>query len=286
MPSLGSSNLSRRRFLAASSGLAAFGVAGASSLLAALPETASAPPMPTAAAPTTNALPALFPTQAPELVREVVGVSHFDLAKVQALVDRQPSLARATWDWGFGDWESALGAASHVGNRPIAEYLISMGARPDLFTAAMLGHLDVVKAAVSATPGVQRIKGPHGITLLSHAKAGGDASKPVVAYLESLGDADQRPKLEPLADAQVAALLGRYRYGTGGTDVFVVEKPKELLQIRRADQSLRNLFHLGDLAFYPAGAEAVRFRFSRETPAKSFTLHDPDLVLTAEREAV
>jgi|CXWL01.1.fsa_nt_gi hypothetical protein len=284
MPPLGPSILSRRRFLAASSTLAALGVAGGSSLLAAPPEAAASTPMPSAAPPAT-AFPALFPTQAPELVREVVGVSHFDLARVRTLVGRHPSLARATWDWGFGDWESALGAASHVGNRPIAEYLIAMGARPDLFTAAMLGHLDVVKAFVASSPGVQRIKGPHGITLLSHAKAGGDASKPVVAYLESLGDADQRLKLEPLSDAQTTALLGRYRYGAGDADVFVVEKPKDLLQIRRADQSLRNVFHLGDLAFYPAGAEAVRFRFSTETPAKSFTLHDPDLVLTAEREA-
>jgi hypothetical protein len=35
-------------------------------------------------------------------------------------------LARAAWDWGFGDWETALGAASHMGSRPI---------RPDQFTS-------------------------------------------------------------------------------------------------------------------------------------------------------
>jgi len=61
---------------------------------------------------------------------------------------------KAVWDWGFGDWESALGAASHVGNREIAEYLIAHGARPSLFSATMLGHLDVVKAFIAAQPGV------------------------------------------------------------------------------------------------------------------------------------
>ena len=79
-----------------------------------------------------------FPTQPPELVREMVTVSHFDLKRVQELVEAHPTLAKASWDWGFGDWEDGLGAASHMGNRPIAEYLISKGARPSLFSATML----------------------------------------------------------------------------------------------------------------------------------------------------
>src|ERR1700751_3194971 len=66
-----------------------------------------------------------IPPQPADLVREMVRVSHFDLKRVQQLVEAQPSLARAAWDWGFGDWETALGAASHMGNRPIAEYLIA-----------------------------------------------------------------------------------------------------------------------------------------------------------------
>src|SRR5262249_48111726 len=107
-----------------------------------------------------------FPSQPRELVREMVTVSHFDLNRVKELVEARPSLARAAWDWGFGDWESALGAASHVGNRPIAEYLIAKGARPSLFSAAMFGQLDVVKAFVAAHPGVQRTRGPHSISLL------------------------------------------------------------------------------------------------------------------------
>src|SRR5437762_8924337 len=124
-----------------------------------------------------------FPAQAPETVKEMVTVAHGNLARVRELVGARPSLAKATWDWGFGDWETALGAASHVGNRAIAEYLIEHGARPSLFSATMLGHLDVVKAFIAAQPGVQRIPGPHSIGLLAHAKAGGAQAQPVLQYL-------------------------------------------------------------------------------------------------------
>src|SRR4249919_1158897 len=132
----------------------------------------------------------IFPTQQPELIQEFVAVAHFNAARVKELVGRHATLAKATWDWGFGDWETALGAASHVGNREIAEFLLANGARPSIFSAAMLGQLDVVKAFVAATPGVQRIKGPHSITLLRHAMAGGAQAKPVLDYLTQLGGAD------------------------------------------------------------------------------------------------
>ena len=97
-----------------------------------------------------------FPAQPLELVREAVTVAHGNVARLRTLVGRQQTLAKATYDWGFGDWESALGGASHVGNREIAEYLIANGAQPTIFSAAMLGQLDVVKAFVAASPGIQQ----------------------------------------------------------------------------------------------------------------------------------
>jgi hypothetical protein len=109
----------------------------------------------------------------------MVTVAHGNIERVRELVEAQPTLAKAAWDWGFGDWETALGAASHTGGREIAEYLIAKGARPSVFSAAMLGQLDVVKAFVAAQPGVQRILGPHSIPLLAHAKAGGAAAEEV-----------------------------------------------------------------------------------------------------------
>src|SRR6478672_3082794 len=114
------------------------------------------------------ALPFAGNAYAAEVVREMVTVAHGNFKRVKELVDGRPSLARAAVDWGFGDWEDALGAASHVGNREIAEYLIGKGARPSLFSAAMLGQLDTVKAFLAAQPGAQRIAGPHSISLLAH----------------------------------------------------------------------------------------------------------------------
>ncbi len=121
-----------------------------------------------------------------ELVQAFVGNAHGDLDRVKELLDQEPGLINAAWDWGGGDWETGLGAAAHMGRKDIALYLLDHGARLDLFAAAMLGKRAVVQAAVEAFPGTHRIHGPHGISLLNHAKAGGEAAAAVVAFLETL----------------------------------------------------------------------------------------------------
>ena len=70
-----------------------------------------------------------FPNIPPEIIEEVVGKSHFDLEGVKSLVEKRSELSRSVWEWRFGDFESAIGAASHVGRRDIALYLMSKGAR-------------------------------------------------------------------------------------------------------------------------------------------------------------
>ena len=121
-----------------------------------------------------------------DIVRDFVACSHGDLDKVRALHQREPALINAAWDWGGGDWETGLGAAAHVGRRDIALYLLENGARLDIFAAAMLGHLDIVRATLEAIPGARTWRGPHGIALLTHAEAGGAAAAPVVEFLRSL----------------------------------------------------------------------------------------------------
>jgi hypothetical protein len=111
-----------------------------------------------------------YPSMNDSMVSGIVGASHGNFDKVKELVNSRPELAGASWDWGFGDWETALGAASHVGRRDIAEFLISHGARPDIFTFTMLGMLKSVQEIIETVPGVQTHGGPHGITLLQHAK--------------------------------------------------------------------------------------------------------------------
>ena len=120
------------------------------------------------------------------LVEEFVGKAHGDLARVEELFAQEPALVNAAWDWGAGDWETALGAAAHMGRRDIAEFLITNGARLDIFAAAMLGQLDIVRAMILAHPAMAAAPGPHGIPLLRHAAAGGEAASSVFVFLQSL----------------------------------------------------------------------------------------------------
>ena len=121
-----------------------------------------------------------------KLVEEFVGNSHGNFERVKEMLAQEPALIHAAWDWGGGDFETALGAAAHMGNKTIANYLLEQGARIDIFAAAMLGKLDIVKATLSAYPDAIDIPGPHGIPLLDHAEAGGEGAKSVLEFLESL----------------------------------------------------------------------------------------------------
>jgi hypothetical protein len=123
------------------------------------------------------------------IVQDFVRKAHADLSGTKALLAEQPSLLNATWDWGGGDFEMGIGGAGHMGNRDIAEFLIGQGARFDVFVAAMLGKLEIVRALLTAWPSLLTSKGPHGIPLMRHAMAGGEPAKEVVEYLKSLGAA-------------------------------------------------------------------------------------------------
>ncbi len=121
----------------------------------------------------------------PELVAEFVLKAHGDLGVVKQLLEQEPAIVNAAWDWGGGDWETALGAAAHVGRRDIAEFLLEHGARMDVFAAAMLGEAEIVRAMLEAQPSLREARGPHGIPLISHAEAGGEQARAVLDLLGS-----------------------------------------------------------------------------------------------------
>lgn len=126
------------------------------------------------------------------LVKEIVGQSHRDLDKVKALFTQedelktqsgeynswflnqtaQSALVNASFDWGSGDFETPLGAASHMGRKDIIDFLLSKGARFNIFAAAAMGKLDIVKPALIHIPSLLTTKGPHGIPLIVHANKG------------------------------------------------------------------------------------------------------------------
>lgn len=122
-----------------------------------------------------------------EMVNEYVRAGHVDLRRTQQVLDETPALLNATWDWGGGDWETAIGGAGHMGRKDIATFLLSRGARMDIFVAAMLGRLDILKPTLEAYPELLHSRGPHGISLLRHAKAGATNGQEVLEYLQSKG---------------------------------------------------------------------------------------------------
>ena len=122
----------------------------------------------------------------PDVVRDFVNNAHSNIDRVRELLVQEKTIVNAAWDWGRGDWETGLGAAAHMGRRDIALLLLDHGARMDIFAAAMLGHLEIVRAMVAACPQAATSPGPHGIPLLRHAEAGGAEAASVAAYLRSL----------------------------------------------------------------------------------------------------
>ena len=271
---------SRRSFFGLTSGLSALGVSSVTTK--AWGQSPASPP---------SFASDVFPALDPALVREAVGVSHRDLKRLQELVERQPALARVSIDWGFGDWEACIDAASHTGNRPIADFLLAHGARPTIFSAAMIGQLDVVKAFIAARPGVQRTLGPHGLTLMWHAKQGGPDAAAVVQYLTAVGDADVPPATLPLAVPERDALVGKYTYGSGPRDHFTIEVRRDMLgreQLtieRSGAPSRQNLYHVGNLVFFPTGVPSAKIAFAKEgAKITQLTVADPNVMLTARRD--
>ena len=240
-------------------------------------------------------VPKHFPNIPPEIIEEVVGKSHFDLEGVKSLVDKRPELSRSVWEWRFGDFESAIGAASHVGRRDIALYLMSKGARPTLFTFAMLGHFNVVKSAIEATPGIQETTGPHGISLLDHAYAGErmkdnmtkseiEFLEQTIDYLSGLGNAGGTEYIDVSPEEQ-KKYLGNYKYGNGDKEGFTIGvNMRKLLSLGPIGGFGGALYKIGDNLFTYNGTPSVTISFNmKEGDITSLTLTEPDITLTAEK---
>jgi hypothetical protein len=161
-------NTTRRSFLAG-------GIATTAALSMLRLRAADAAATPSSSATPRPELPRKAP-QVPERVFEFVRVGHGNLPRVKEMLAEDPKFALAAWDWGQGDWETALGGASHVGNRDIALHLLDHGARQDLHCSAMLGERYIVLAAIAAHPALANTAGPHGYSLLYHAAISGDVA--------------------------------------------------------------------------------------------------------------
>lgn len=130
-----------------------------------------------------------------EKVKEFVMAGHGNIDKVKTMLAELPTLIYATYDWKNGDFETALEGAGHVGNKEIANYLINLGARTNLFVLTMLGKTALVKEYLTLFPSYITARGPHGLTLLHHAQKGGEDSRELLEFLQSKGLKDMKSTL-------------------------------------------------------------------------------------------
>ena len=122
-----------------------------------------------------------------DLVKEFVIAGHGNFDKVKTMLADHPNLIYSKFDWGNGDFEAAIEGAGHVGNKEIAHYLLDSGSRVTLFILTMLGKTELVKPILETYPKLISAIGPHGFTMLHHAKAGGSDGEPLYAYLQEKG---------------------------------------------------------------------------------------------------
>jgi hypothetical protein len=127
------------------------------------------------------------------MVQDFVIFAHSDLEMTKSLLEKEPMLVNAFMDWGNGDWESALGGASHMGRRDIVELLLKKGARMDIFCATMMGQLEAVKQMITLQPKLIDARGPHGFSLHFHAQLAGKDAEKMLAYLQSVKKLDLPP---------------------------------------------------------------------------------------------
>ena len=152
-----------------------------------------------------------------EQIRNFVLPAHGNLEVVKQLLAEEPRLLNEKYKE-FD--ETALEAASHVGNRAIATFLLEQGAPMNIYTAAMFGQTETVTQFLDETPELVNGNGVHGISLLYHAALSGNVE--LVEMLAERGNT-QSPD-QPL--------LGAVSYGR-------IDMAKWLLA-RGADKTITN----------------------------------------------
>lgn len=111
-----------------------------------------------------------------EFVRTFMIAAHQDLEAVRSTLAQHPDLLNVVYTWADDNFETPLGAAAHVGNAPIARFLLDMGAPPTIFSAASLGRVDEVARFLEADPAQANATGAHNIPLMVHVAIGGSAA--------------------------------------------------------------------------------------------------------------
>lgn len=110
-------------------------------------------------------------------IREFIILSHWNLDEVKKSLAVHPDWLPVYYDWGEqGGVENAIGAAAHVGNQAIAQYLLEQGAEANICVWATLGREDKVKEILDTDPQQANAMGAHDIPVLFHAATYGSCN--------------------------------------------------------------------------------------------------------------
>ena len=103
------------------------------------------------------------------VIEDLVGNAHGNLVRVREILDAHPDALnlRAPWN------ETAVEAATQMGNKPILDLLIARGAPVDFFTACVLGRVEDVSGELAADPTRANARGVHDLPALYFAAIGG-----------------------------------------------------------------------------------------------------------------
>jgi len=130
-------------------------------------------------------------------------------------------------------FESALGAAGHVGNRPIALYLLAHGADLELAAAVMLGMKEEARELIAADPSLLKKGGAHHISIGYHAVLSGDQEMVELIWNAGEQEAVQKSLVAAVntADLNMVQWLLEHAADTSVTN-FQGKTPLELAQER------------------------------------------------------
>ena len=139
-----------------------------------------------------------------EIVDQLVGNAHGNLARVKELLEAHPDAlnSRAKWN------ETAIQAATQMADRAIIDYLVAAGAPVDFFTALVLGRVEVIDRELAADPSLVHARGVHDLAPLYFAAIGGDV--PVAIRLLGAG-ADVNATAEAAAPIHGAVMGGNVK---------------------------------------------------------------------------
>ena len=208
--------------------------------------------IPNALPPTASSEPKRPAPLDPKLVNEFVRAGHSDLARVKTMLAETPGLIQASWDWGNGDFETALGGAAHMGNRPVALHLLEAGARIDAFAAAMLGETEIIAALLRRSPTVASTRGPHTLSLLHHAAHSGkvELAEVITAGLSTRGRDCNQALLVASQRGHVALVEWLLTHGVDNVNIrnFARRTPLDLALEHKHEDIIRLLRAAGGLS--------------------------------------